>query len=77
MKEKEGVCYLVDTAFLCQSAAAALLEHLQKPGQARRGQEGSARTFCCQDPERTRLVLVNQPILNKYSGAIEHTSSWN
>lgn len=76
MKEKKGGCYLVDTAFLCQSAAAAPLEHPQKLGPARRGQESSARTICSQDPEKTRLVLVNQPILNEYSGAIEYTSSW-
>lgn len=56
MKQSKGVCYLVGTAFLCQSAAAAPLEHLQKPGPARRGQESSARTFFCQDPENTRLV---------------------
>lgn len=57
MKWNNGLFYLVNTAFLCQSAAAVLLVHLRKPGPVRLGQENSARTFFCQEPKRTRLDL--------------------
>ena len=57
MKWNNGLFYLVNTAFLCRSAAAVLLVRLRKPGPVHLGQENSARTFFCQELEKTRLIL--------------------